>query len=150
MASARVEGLCPAAAWNVHAWGIAGGLIWGVGTIANFVASYLPMIGPATSFIPMGEGNTHGLRIRGVFFVWKEFPRGEQPCKAYPSPLCFLCSCGGATSIGALPGYQVRATVAVHRRIPEWYLHPSWRVDIVVRPGVNTNLEHKDGARGNP
>ena len=32
--------------WKVHAWGIAGGLIWGLGTIANFVASYLPMIGP--------------------------------------------------------------------------------------------------------
>jgi glucose uptake protein len=30
---------------------------WGLGTIANFVASYVPMIGPATSFA-MGEGNT--------------------------------------------------------------------------------------------
>lgn len=47
------------AAGNVrlHAWGVAGGVLWGLGTIANFVASYVPMIGPATSFA-MGEGNT--------------------------------------------------------------------------------------------
>jgi len=32
---------------SLHAWGILGGAIWGIGTIANFVASYVPMIGPA-------------------------------------------------------------------------------------------------------
>jgi glucose uptake protein len=32
--------------WTVHAWGIAGGLIWGVGTIANFVASLLSYVRP--------------------------------------------------------------------------------------------------------
>src|ERR1700684_1306787 len=56
---------------NLHAWGILGGAIWGIGTIANFVASYVPMIGPATSF-SLGEGNTMISAIWGIF-VWKEF-----------------------------------------------------------------------------
>jgi glucose uptake protein len=56
---------------SLHAWGILGGAIWGMGTIANFVASYVPMIGPATSF-SLGEGNTMISAIWGIF-VWKEF-----------------------------------------------------------------------------
>ncbi len=56
---------------NLHAWGILGGIIWGSGTVANFVASYVPMIGPATSF-SLGEGNTMISAIWGIF-VWKEF-----------------------------------------------------------------------------
>jgi len=43
----------------------------GRGTIANLVASYVPMIGPATSF-SLGEGNTMVSAIWGIF-VWKEF-----------------------------------------------------------------------------
>jgi glucose uptake protein len=56
---------------RLHAWGAADGLLWGLGTIGNFVASYVPMIGPATSFA-MGEGNTMISALWGVF-VWKEF-----------------------------------------------------------------------------
>jgi glucose uptake protein len=56
---------------SLHAWGILGGAIWGIGTIANFVASYVPMIGPATS-LSLGEGNTMISAIWGIF-VWKEF-----------------------------------------------------------------------------
>jgi len=56
---------------SLHAWGILGGAIWGIGTIANFVASYVPMIGPATSF-SLGEGNTMISAIWGIF-VWNEF-----------------------------------------------------------------------------
>jgi glucose uptake protein len=56
---------------SLHAWGILGGAIWGIGTIANFVASYVPMIGPATSF-SLGEGNTMISAIWGIF-VWQEF-----------------------------------------------------------------------------
>lgn len=56
---------------SLHVWGILGGAIWGIGTIANFVASYVPMIGPATSF-SLGEGNTMISAIWGIF-VWKEF-----------------------------------------------------------------------------
>src|ERR1700691_416224 len=56
---------------SLHAWGVLGGVIWGIGTIANFVASYVPMIAPATSF-SLGEGNTMISAIWGIF-VWKEF-----------------------------------------------------------------------------
>lgn len=56
---------------RLHAWGILGGAIWGIGTVANFVASYVPMIGPATSF-SLGEGNTMISAIWGIF-VWNEF-----------------------------------------------------------------------------
>jgi glucose uptake protein len=56
---------------SLHAWGILGGVIWGIGTISNFVASYVPMIGPATSF-SLGEGNTMISAIWGIF-VWNEF-----------------------------------------------------------------------------
>jgi glucose uptake protein len=86
--------------WNVHAWGIAGGLIWGVGTIANFVASYVPMIGPATSF-SMGEGNTMISALWGVF-VWKEFRGASNRVRVYLA-LMFLCFLLGLTSIALSP-----------------------------------------------
>ncbi len=56
---------------RLHGWGFLGGLIWGVGTICNFVASYVPIVGPATSF-SLGEGNIMVSAIWGIF-VWKEF-----------------------------------------------------------------------------
>jgi glucose uptake protein len=55
----------------VHFWGIAGGVIWGVGTVSNFVASYARTVGPATSYA-LGQGATMVSAIWGVF-VWKEF-----------------------------------------------------------------------------
>jgi glucose uptake protein len=85
---------------NVHAWGLAGGLIWGVGTIANFVASYVPMIGPATSF-SMGEGNTMISALWGVF-VWKEFKGAGTRVRVYLA-LMFLCFLLGLTSIALSP-----------------------------------------------
>jgi glucose uptake protein len=87
-------------AWDVHAWGIAGGLVWGVGTIANFVASYVPMIGPATSF-SMGEGNTMISALWGVF-VWKEFKGASSRVRLYLA-LMFLCFLLGLTSIALSP-----------------------------------------------
>src|SRR5277367_4537839 len=86
--------------WKVHAWGIAGGLIWGLGTIANFVASYVPMIGPATSF-SMGEGNTMISALWGVF-VWHEF-RGATPRTRTLLALMFLSFLLGLTSIALAP-----------------------------------------------
>lgn len=83
-----------------HLWGLAGGLIWGVGTIANFVASFVPMIGPATSF-SMGEGNTMISALWGVF-VWKEF-RGAGPRVRVYLALMFLCFLLGLTSIALSP-----------------------------------------------
>jgi len=86
--------------WSVHAWGIVGGIIWGVGTIANFVASYVPMIGPATSF-SMGEGNTMISALWGVF-VWKEFKGASKRVRIYLT-LMFLCFLLGLTSIALSP-----------------------------------------------
>jgi glucose uptake protein len=86
--------------WNAHAWGIAGGLIWGVGTIANFVASYVPMIGPATSF-SMGEGNTMISALWGVF-VWNEFRGASSRVRLYLA-LMFLFFLLGLTSIALSP-----------------------------------------------
>jgi glucose uptake protein len=56
---------------SAHAWGVLGGLIWGVGTICSFVAAYTPRVGPATAF-SLGEGNTMVSAAWGVL-VWKEF-----------------------------------------------------------------------------
>ena len=86
--------------WNSHAWGMVGGLIWGVGTIANFVASYVPMIGPATSF-SMGEGNTMISALWGVF-VWKEFRGASRRVRVYLA-LMFLCFLLGLTAIALSP-----------------------------------------------
>ncbi len=84
----------------LHLWGVLGGLIWGVGTISNFVASYVPMIGPATSF-SMGEGNTMISALWGVF-VWKEF-RGATPRTRMLLTLMFLSFLFGLTSIALSP-----------------------------------------------
>jgi glucose uptake protein len=56
---------------TLHFWGVLGGMIWGLGTIANFAASYARMVGPATSYA-LGQGATMVGAIWGVF-VWKEF-----------------------------------------------------------------------------
>jgi glucose uptake protein len=85
---------------RVHAWGVAGGLLWGLGTIANFVASYVPMIGPATSFA-MGEGNTMISALWGVF-VWKEF-KGASPRVKLLLGLMFLFFLLGLTAIALAP-----------------------------------------------
>jgi glucose uptake protein len=85
---------------RVHAWGVAGGALWGVGTIANFVASYVPMIGPATSFA-MGEGNTMISALWGVF-VWKEFKGATTRVKLLLG-LMFLFFLLGLTSIALAP-----------------------------------------------
>jgi glucose uptake protein len=85
---------------RLHAWGIAGGILWGLGTIANFVASYVPMIGPATSFA-MGEGNTMISALWGVF-VWKEFKGATTRVKLLLA-LMFLFFLLGLTSIALAP-----------------------------------------------
>jgi glucose uptake protein len=54
-----------------HFFGLLGGMIWGVGTISNFAASYAQMVGPATSYA-LGQGATMVSAVWGVF-VWKEF-----------------------------------------------------------------------------
>ena len=86
--------------WQQHAWGVGGGLLWGLGTIANFVASFVPMIGPATSFA-MGEGNTMISALWGVF-IWKEFAGAKVRVKLLLG-LMFLCFLLGLTAIAVAP-----------------------------------------------
>lgn len=64
---------------RLHLWGMIGGLIWGVGTISNFVASYAQMVGPAISYA-LGQGATMISAIWGVF-VWKEFKGADSAAK---------------------------------------------------------------------
>jgi len=64
---------------SLHFWGVLGGMIWGVGTISNFVASYVKMVGPATSY-SLGQGATMVSAIWGVF-VWKEFARADSSAR---------------------------------------------------------------------
>ena len=89
-----------AGGFRVHAWGWLGGAVWGVGTLANFVASAVPMIGPATSFA-MGEGNTMISAVWGVF-VWKEFA-GASGRVRWLLGLMFLCFLAGLTAIALAP-----------------------------------------------
>src|SRR5574340_235219 len=64
---------------SLHFWGVLGGMIWGVGTISNFVASYVQMVGPATSY-SLGQGATMVSAIWGVF-VWHEFRGADASAK---------------------------------------------------------------------
>lgn len=57
-----------------HLLGIAGGMIWMVGAIANFAASSAPstvQVGPAVSYA-IGQGATMISALWGIL-VWKEF-----------------------------------------------------------------------------
>lgn len=64
---------------SLHLWGIAGGIIWTVGTISNFAASSAQMVGPATSYA-LGQGATMVSAVWGVF-VWKEFREAGREAK---------------------------------------------------------------------
>lgn len=56
---------------TAHLWGIFGGVIWGTGTVCNFVASYAKIVGPETSYA-IGQGATMVSALWGVL-LWKEF-----------------------------------------------------------------------------
>jgi glucose uptake protein len=85
---------------RAHLLGLAGGLVWAVGTIANFVASYVPLVGPATSFA-LGQGNTMISALWGVA-VWKEF-RGAPPRATRLLGAMFVLFVVGLAAIGAAP-----------------------------------------------
>jgi glucose uptake protein len=89
-----------AGARKLHAWGILGGLIWGVGTNFNFVASYAPIVGPAASYA-LGQGATMISAFWGVF-VWKEFRGAGQQVKRYLA-LMFILFIAGLTAIALAP-----------------------------------------------
>jgi glucose uptake protein len=83
-----------------HFWGVMGGLVWSVGTISNFVASYAQMVGPATSYA-LGQGATMVAAVWGVF-VWKEF-RGAGPEAKRYLVLMFLFFIVGLTCVALAP-----------------------------------------------
>jgi glucose uptake protein len=84
----------------VHAWGILGGLTWGVGTVSNFVASYAQTVGPATSYA-LGQGATMISAIWGLL-VWKEF-RGARRGVRVLLALMFVCFLLGLVSVALAP-----------------------------------------------
>ncbi len=84
----------------VHLWGILGGLVWGIGTTANFVASYAQMVGPATSYA-LGQGATMVSALWGIF-VWKEF-RGAGPEARRFLALMFVFFIVGLTCVALAP-----------------------------------------------
>jgi glucose uptake protein len=85
---------------SLHFWGVLGGMIWGVGTISNFVASYVQMVGPATSYA-LGQGATMVSAIWGVF-VWKEFARADRSAKRL-LVLMFAFFIAGLISVALAP-----------------------------------------------
>ena len=84
----------------LHFWGIAGGIVWGVGTISNFVASYARMVGPAASYA-LGQGATMISALWGVF-IWKEF-RGAGPRVKRLLVLMFAFFIAGLAAIALAP-----------------------------------------------
>ena len=89
-----------AARGGLHAWGVLGGLIWGVGGVSNFVASYAQMVGPATSYA-LGQGATMVSALWGVF-VWKEF-RGAGPAAIRLLTLMFVFFILGLAGVALAP-----------------------------------------------
>lgn len=85
---------------KIHAWGIAGGIIWGIGTVSNFVASYAQMVGPAASYA-IGQGATMVSAIWGVF-VWKEFRGARRDVKTLLA-LMFVFFILGLLSVALAP-----------------------------------------------
>jgi len=69
-----------------HLLGVLGGLIWGTGTVFNFVAASL--VGVAISYA-IGQAAPMVAAIWGVF-VWKEFAGADGKAKAYLA-LMFVC-----------------------------------------------------------
>lgn len=85
---------------RLHMWGVLGGLIWGVGAVTNFVASYAQMVGPATSYA-LGQGATMVSAAWGVF-VWKEFRNADRKATVL-IVLMFFCFLAGLSLVAVAP-----------------------------------------------
>lgn len=83
-----------------HAWGVLGGLVWGVGTISSYVVANVPLVGPAVSF-SMSQGNTMISALWGVL-VWREF-RGADARVRVLLVAMFALFAVGLASIGLSP-----------------------------------------------
>ncbi|MCL5670749.1 MAG: GRP family sugar transporter [Acidobacteria bacterium] len=85
---------------SLHFWGVMGGAIWVIGTISNFVASYVKMVGPATSY-SLGQGATMVSAVWGVF-VWREFAQADRSAKRLLA-LMFFFFIAGLISVALAP-----------------------------------------------
>lgn len=87
-----------------HALGVLGGIIWGVGTISNFVAASAPKsvnVGPAISYA-VGQGATLVSTLWGLL-VWKEFAGAEPRVKVRIWVMLLLYAAGlGLLSLAPL------------------------------------------------
>ncbi|SRR5581483_10706227 len=87
-----------------HLLGIAGGMIWATGAIANFVAASAPQevqVGPAISYA-IGQGATMVSALWGLL-VWKEFSGADARVKSLVTVMLVLFVCGlGLVSIAPL------------------------------------------------
>ncbi len=84
----------------LHFWGLLGGIIWGVGMISNFVASYAQMVGPAAAYA-LGQGATMISAIWGVF-VWHEFADAPPAARRLVA-LMFLFFLAGLSCVAVAP-----------------------------------------------
>ncbi len=87
-------------AGRFHLWGVLGGMIWGIGTISNFGASYAQMVGPATSYA-LGQGATMISAVWGVF-VWREFAGAPSSARRLLA-LMFLFFVLGLAAVAVAP-----------------------------------------------
>jgi len=85
-----------------HVWGVIGGLIWGTGAIANFVASQTHMVGPAISYA-LGQGATMISAAWGVF-VWREFADASADSRRL-IPWMFVFFLAGLAAIAVAPTF---------------------------------------------
>ncbi len=86
-----------------HLIGLFGGLIWTVGTIANFVASSAPAtvnVGPAIAYA-LGQGAALISTLWGLF-VWREF-KGAKPGVIVRLALMLLFYIGGLSLVAIAP-----------------------------------------------
>lgn len=87
-----------------HALGVLGGIIWGIGTISNFVAASAPKsvnVGPAISYA-IGQGATLVSTLWGLL-AWKEFAGAERAVQARIWVMLLLYAAGlGLLSLAPL------------------------------------------------
>ena len=86
-----------------HLLGLAGGIIWMTGTVANFVAASAPEkvnVGPAVSYA-IGQGATLVSALWGLL-VWKEFAGAEGKVRVYII-LMLMFFVGGLAMVSMAP-----------------------------------------------
>jgi glucose uptake protein len=91
-----------------HMLGVAGGIIWCSGTMANFVASSAPeavQVGPAIS-LALGQGAAMVSALWGLL-LWKEFEGADSRIKSLVV-IMFVLFIAGLAMVSVAPLYAVR------------------------------------------